>query len=79
MGNYRPVNLTLVPGNVMEQVTTSAITQHVQDKQVIRPSQPGFIKGMSCLTKLISFYYKMTHLVDKERAVDVLYLDFSTI
>ncbi|GAB0203730.1 mitochondrial enolase superfamily member 1 [Grus japonensis] len=78
LGNYRPVSLTLLPGKpepgqkVMEQ-----IMQHVQDNQVIRPSQHGFTKGRSCLTNLISFYDKMTHLVDKGKAVDVVYLDFS--
>ena len=44
----------------MEQIILSAITRHVQDNQVIRPSQHGFMKGRSCLTNLISFYDKMT-------------------
>ncbi|KAK4817511.1 hypothetical protein QYF61_017756 [Mycteria americana] len=76
-GNYRPVSLTLVPGKVIEQIILSAITQHVQDNQVIRPSQHGFMKGRSCLTNLISFYEKATHLVDEGKAVGVGYLDFS--
>ncbi|KAK4807886.1 LOW QUALITY PROTEIN: hypothetical protein QYF61_007792 [Mycteria americana] len=76
-GNYRPVSLTLVPGKVMEQIILSAITQHVQDNQVMRPSQHGFMKGRSCLTILISFYDKVTRLVDEGKAVDVVYLDFS--
>ncbi|GAB0179804.1 mitochondrial enolase superfamily member 1 [Grus japonensis] len=76
-GNYRPVTLTLVLGKVMEQIILITIMQHVQDNQVIRPSQHGFMKGRSCLTNLISFYDKVTHLVDERKAVDVVCLDFS--
>ncbi|PKU44700.1 hypothetical protein llap_4974 [Limosa lapponica baueri] len=35
------------------------------------------MKGRSCLTNLISFYDKVTHLVDEGKAVDVVHLDFS--
>ncbi|KAK4817308.1 hypothetical protein QYF61_009161 [Mycteria americana] len=77
LGNYRPLGLTLVPGKVMEQIILSAITRHVQDNQGIGPSQHGFMKGRSCLINLISFYDKVTRLVDEGRAVDVVYLDFS--
>ncbi|KAK4815639.1 hypothetical protein QYF61_005201 [Mycteria americana] len=65
LGNYRPISLTLWWG--------SAITWHVHNNQVIRPSQHGFMKGRSCLTNLISFYDKVTRLVDEEKAVDVVY------
>ncbi|KFV58851.1 hypothetical protein N328_03597, partial [Gavia stellata] len=34
-GNYRPVSLTLVLGEVMEQIILSAVMWHVQDNQVI--------------------------------------------
>ncbi|PKU29080.1 rna-directed dna polymerase from mobile element jockey-like [Limosa lapponica baueri] len=48
----------------------------MQDNQVIRPSQHGFMKGRSCLKNLI-FYDKVTCLVDEGKAVDVVYLDIS--
>ncbi|KAF4804015.1 RNA-directed DNA polymerase from mobile element jockey-like protein [Turdus rufiventris] len=76
-GNYRPVSLTSVPGKVMEQFIVSAITQHLQDGQGIRPSQHGFRRGRSCLTNLVSFYDQVTRLVDAGKAVDVVCLDFS--
>ena len=61
----------------MEQTIVSPIAQQIQDSQVIRPSQHEFTKGKSCLTNLISFHDKATHLVDEGKAVDVVYLDFS--
>ncbi|KAK4826229.1 hypothetical protein QYF61_006270 [Mycteria americana] len=76
-GNYRPVSLTSVPGKLMGQIFLSAITRHVENNQGIKPSQHGFRKGRSCLTNLISFYDKVTCLVDEGKAVDVVYLDFS--
>ncbi|PKU30793.1 rna-directed dna polymerase from mobile element jockey-like [Limosa lapponica baueri] len=77
LGNYRPVSLTSVPGKVTEQIILSAITWQIQDNQTIRPSQHGFMRGRSCLTNLISFYDKVTRLVDEGKDVDVVYLDFS--
>ncbi|KAK4819100.1 hypothetical protein QYF61_025359 [Mycteria americana] len=58
-------------------IMLSAITQHVENNQGIKPSQHGFRKGRSSLTNLISFYDKVTRLVDEGKAVDVVYLDFS--
>ena len=54
-GNYRPVSLTSVLGNVMEQIILREITQHVQDNHGIRLSHRGFMKDSSYLTNLISF------------------------
>ena len=51
--------------------------QHVRGIKGIRPSQHRFMKDRFCLTNLISFYDWMVRLVDKGKAVDVAYLDFS--
>ncbi|GAB0181371.1 mitochondrial enolase superfamily member 1 [Grus japonensis] len=77
LGNYRSVSLTPVLGKVMEQIILSVIMWHIQDNHVIRPSQHGFRKGRCCLTNLISFYDKVTCLVDEGKAVDVVYQEFS--
>ena len=51
----------MTPGKLMEQIILSPITWHVQDSQVMRPSQHGFVIGRSRWTGLISFYDKVTH------------------
>ena len=73
--SYRPISLTSVPGKVMEWIISGAIMDQLKVNQGIKPSQHGFTNGRSCLTNLISFYDKVTRLVDE--AVNVVYLDFS--
>ncbi|NXR06414.1 RTXE polymerase, partial [Semnornis frantzii] len=75
-GNYRPVSLTSVPGKVMEQGISNVIICHIDNNQGIRPSQHGFMRGRSCLTNLISFYYEITRLLDEGKAVDIIFLGF---
>ncbi|GAB0179547.1 mitochondrial enolase superfamily member 1 [Grus japonensis] len=56
---------------------------HLECHHVACTGQPGdqaqsaWVHERSCLTNLISFYDKVTHLVDERKAVDVVYLDFS--
>uniref|UniRef100_A0A8B9I9X6 Reverse transcriptase domain-containing protein n=1 Tax=Anser brachyrhynchus TaxID=132585 RepID=A0A8B9I9X6_9AVES len=75
--NYRPVSLTSVPGKIMERMILEVTEAHLGDSAVAGPSQHGFMRGRSCLTNLISFYDKITHLVDQGKPADVIFLDFS--
>jgi len=77
--DYRPVSLTSVPGKIMEWFILSALPRHVKDNQGVRPSLYAFMKGRSCLANLISFYDQVTRLVDEEKDVDVISLDFSNV
>lgn len=46
-------------------------------KKVIESSQHGFAKGKSHFTNLITFYNKVTNLLDEARAADAVYLIIS--
>ena len=51
---------------------------NVEEKKVIRSSQHEFTKGKSRLTNLVAVYDVMSGWVDEGRAVDVVYLNFSS-
>ena len=77
-GNYRPVIFTSISEKVAEQLILETTSRYIKDKEIIWTSQHSFTKRKSCLTNLVNFYNEMTGLVDEVRAVDIVYLDFST-
>lgn len=60
----------------MEKILLVIISKHMKHIVVVS-SQQGFLKGKSCIIKLITFYNEMAGSVDGGRAVNVVYLDIS--
>jgi len=63
----------------MEQLVLGAVSKQFKEKKAIRSSQRGFTKGRSYLINLVAFYDVITGCVCGERAVNVVYLDFSKV
>ena len=76
-GNYRPVNLTSVVGKFLEKMLRDRIYARLEENGLVSDRQHGFVWGRSCLTNLIEFFEEVTKVIDKGRAVDVVYMDFS--
>ncbi|KAJ7405760.1 RNA-directed DNA polymerase from mobile element jockey-like protein [Willisornis vidua] len=60
----------------MKKIILDVISKHIKEK-VTGSSQHGMTKGKSFLTNPIAFYDGMAGLVNKGRALDVVYLHFS--
>jgi hypothetical protein len=75
--NYRPVCLTSTVGKLMESVIREKMLAFWLENDAINPSQHGFLPNKSCTTNLLMYMDELTKLVDSEKSVDSIYLDFS--
>lgn len=62
---------------VMDQLVLETISEDMKDKKVVGSIQRGFMKGKSCSASLMAFCTDVTRLADKEKAADIVCLNFS--
>ena len=74
--NYRPISLTSVPGKLMERLVKNAIVEHMTTNNLFSEAQHRFLKGKSCVTRLLKYLEDITEAMDNGNDVDVIYLDF---
>lgn len=73
----KPCLLIVAPGKVTVKSVPGNTESHSKNKEIICHSQSGFMKSKSCLSNLISFYNKATCLADEEKAMGIIFLNFS--
>ena len=61
-GNSRPVSLMSVVGKLLEKLLKESIYLCLTRQDLIRDSQQGFVRGWSCLTKLIEPFEEVAQL-----------------
>lgn len=71
------VGLSSVPRKIMEWILLEALLRHREEGEVTKGNQHGFIKCKFCLINLVAYCDCVIVSVDKRKATDVTYLDFS--
>ena len=77
VANYRPISLTSCVCKLMESCLKKAIWQFWEERDLIKPTQFGFVPQSSCVAQLLEFLESITCAVDENQLIDVVYLDFS--
>jgi hypothetical protein len=61
----------------METIVKEKIKMHLEQNNLIKPSQHGFMPGRSCAMNLIIFQDALTQALDNGIPADIFYLDFA--
>ena len=76
--NYRPISLTNHVDKVFERIIKTAITNHLNQHQLIPKSQHGFRERHSTITQLLAHLDSvLSKLVKGHKAVETVILDFA--
>ena len=75
--NYRPISLTCILCKVIEHITASKLTQHLNQHNALYDLQHGFRVRRSCETQLIQSVEDLGRQLVTGKQVDLILLDFS--
>ena len=78
-GNYRPVSLTSVVGELMEKLVTRRIQEFLERNQLLSNRQHGFRSKRSCATNLVLARERWTaaRSAESDNELEVAFIDFS--
>ena len=72
---YRPISLLPIISKVLERCVFNNIYPFV--RVLINNVQHGFLRNRSCITQLVGILHDIGKNLDRNKQIDVLYLDFS--
>ena len=75
--NYRPVSLTRISCNILEQYICKHILDHLDRYNIITSLHHGFRLGYSCETQLGTTVHDLLGKFDSGSQIDMNILDFS--
>ena len=58
-GNYRPILVLPILGEIFEKVNFDAVYKHLCDLKLLTPSQSGFRPGDSTINQLLAFTHRI--------------------
>ena len=75
--NYRPVSLTSHIMKVFERVIKMHLIKHLQENDLIKQNQHGFVSGRSTQTQMLQHYSDVFEALLEDTRIDTIYLDFA--
>ena len=74
--NYRPVSLTSIICKICEKIIRTRWIEYLERMGTLSGAQFGFREGRSCVTNLLSYYSRVTDVIQEKGGwVDSIYLD----
>ena len=75
--NYRPVSLASHIMKVFERVIKMHLIKHLQENDLIKQNQHGFVSGRSTQTQMLQHYSDVVEALLDDTRIDTIYLDFA--
>ena len=75
--NYRPLSLTSHIMKVFEKVIKMHLIKHLQDNDLIKQNQHGFVSGRSTQIQLLQHFSDVFEALIGYTRIDTIYLDFA--
>ena len=74
--NYRPISLTCIASNIMEDIVTKHITKHLECNNILYNLQHGFSTTRSTETQILTFVQDLYKNLRNNKQTDVIVMDF---